>query len=294
MAPPPPTPINSQFTSTNSPFVDLVTPSPTGSTEKENIPPLIDVGDQSAVGWDKVDWTGERKGKGKAEDSQGNKSTTTVPGSNEARSGGGQTEGGGVAEDETESDEEEELPSAITYEAFINFSRNDEQRATLSEELKNRGCGTLLDLIRLWWDACQLERNSTNSRLWSQYSQATALRLRDNIRGLQPLAFAPGKPLPIVLLDNFAHQATALAHLANRSSAAILDIAKVADEQRRRIFTLLDRYDLTYHGNWTFVNTGYLAPSRYSLADESYGKIDWKKAPAAQLNTTFYDPQAET
>jgi hypothetical protein len=28
--------------------------------------------------------------------------------------------------------------------------------------------------------------------------------------------------------------------------------------------------------------------------DESYGKIDWKKAPATQLNTTFYDPQAET
>jgi hypothetical protein len=133
-----------------------------------------------------------------------------------------------------------------------------------------------------------------NSRLWSQYSQATALHLCDNIRGLQPLAFAPGKPLPIVQLDNFAHQATALAHLANRSSAAVLNITKVADEQRRRIFILLDQYDITYHGNWTFVNTGYLAPSRYGLADESYRKIDWKKAPATQLNTTFYDPQAET
>jgi signal-transduction protein with cAMP-binding, CBS, and nucleotidyltransferase domain len=70
---------------------------------------------------------------------------------------------------------------AITYEALVNFSRNNEQRATLSEELKERGCGTLLSLLRLWWDACQLERNSTNSRLWSQYSQATALCLHDNI-----------------------------------------------------------------------------------------------------------------
>jgi regulator of RNase E activity RraB len=76
---------------------------------------------------------------------------------------------------------------------------------------------------------------------------------------------------------------TALAHLTNCSSAAVLDIAKTADEQCRQIFTLLDQYDITYHGNWTFVNTGYLTPSRYSLADESYGKIDWKKAPAAHL-----------
>jgi hypothetical protein len=55
-----------------------------------------------------------------------------------------------VAEDETESNEEEELPHAITYKAFVDFSRNDEQRATLSEELKSRGCGTLLDLLRLF------------------------------------------------------------------------------------------------------------------------------------------------
>jgi hypothetical protein len=191
-----------------------------------------------------------------------------------------------VAEDETESDEEEELPR--TRPSSIS------QGTTIREELKSRGCGTLLDLLCLWWGACQLERNSTNSRLWSQYSQATALGLRDNIRGLQPLAFTPGKPLPIVLLDNFAHQVTTLAHLAKRSSTAILDITKTADEQCCRIFALLDHYDITYHGNWTFVNTGYLAPSRYGLADKSYGKIDWKKAPATQLNTTFYDPQAET
>jgi quinol monooxygenase YgiN len=182
---------------------------------------------------------------------------------------------GGVAEDETESSEEEELPHAITYEAFINFSRNDKQRATLSEELKERGCGTLCSLLCLWWDACQLEQNSTNSRLWSQYSQATALHLHDNIRGLQPLTFVPSKPLPIILLDNFAYQATALAHLTNRSSSAVLDIAKVTNKQRRRIFILLEQYDITYHGNWTFVNTGYLTPPRYRLADKSYGKIDW-------------------
>jgi hypothetical protein len=90
------------------------------------------------VDWDKVNWTGwERKGKGKAKDDKGNKSTTTIPGSDEVGSGGGQAEGRGVAEDETESDEEEELPHAITYEAFVDFSRNDEQRATLSEELKS-------------------------------------------------------------------------------------------------------------------------------------------------------------
>ena len=244
-----------------------------------------------------MDWnskTWECKGKGKAKDGERDKDSTTVPRSNEARSGGGQEEGRGVAEDETESDEAEELPHVITYEAFVDFSRNDEQRATLSEELKSRGCGTLLDLLRLWWCACQLERGAANTRLWTQYSQATALRLRDNIRGLEPLAFAPGKPLPVVLLDNFAHQATALTHLSNRSSASILDVTRVADEQRRRIFTLLERYDITYHGNWTFVNTGYLAPSRYGLADESYGNIDWKKALATQLNTIFYDPQAET
>jgi hypothetical protein len=114
------------------------------------------------VDWDQVSWTGwECKGKGK--DDKGDKSTTTIPGSNEAKSGGGQAEGGGVAEDETESDEEEELPHAITYEAFVDFSRNDKQRATLSEELKEQGCGTLLSLLRLWWDACQLERNSSNA-----------------------------------------------------------------------------------------------------------------------------------
>jgi hypothetical protein len=208
--------------------------------------------------------------------------------------GGGQVEGGGVAEDETESGEEEELPHVIMYEAFLDFSRNNEQRATLSKELKERGCGTLCSILHLWWDACQLEGSSSNSRLWSQYSQATALRLRDNIRGLQPLAFVPSKPLPIVLLDNFAHQATALAHLANGSSSTVLDIAKVANEQRRRIFILLEQYDITYHRNWTFVNTGYLTPSRYGLADKSYEKINWKKAPATQLNTTFYNPQAET
>jgi hypothetical protein len=294
MAPPPPTPVDTTFTSANSSFVDLVTPSPTGSSEKENVPPLVDVGDGSAVGWDKVDWSWERKGKRNVKGNEEGKETAAVPGSDKTGPGGSQTEGGDVAKDETESDEEEELPHVITYEALVDFSRNDEQRATLSEELKSRGCGTLLDLLRLWWGACQLERGAANTRLWTQYSQATALRLRDNIRGLEPLAFAPGKPLPIVLLNNFAHQATALAHLSNRSSAAILDITKTADEQRRRIFALLEHYDITYHGNWTFVNTGYLAPSRYGLADESYGTIDWKKAPATQLNTTFYDPQAET
>jgi hypothetical protein len=154
MAPPPPTPVDSNFTSANSSFVNLVTPSPTGSSEKENVPPLIDFGDRSTMGWDKVDWSWECKGKGKAKDDDEGKDTTTVPGSNKAGSGGGQEEGRGVAEDETESEEEEELPHVITYEAFVNFSRNDEQRATLSEELKSRGCGTLLNLLHLWWGAC--------------------------------------------------------------------------------------------------------------------------------------------
>jgi hypothetical protein len=112
------------------------------------------------VDWDKVEWTWECKGKGKAEDGERDKATTTTTGIDEKGAGGGQTEGRGVAEDERESDEEE-LPHAITYEAFVDFSRNDKQRATLSEELKDRGCGTLLSLLRLWWDACQLERNVT-------------------------------------------------------------------------------------------------------------------------------------
>jgi hypothetical protein len=110
-----------------------------------------------------VDWnseTWECKGKGKA---KGDKDTPAATWSNEMGAGGGQAEEGGVAEDETESDKEKELPHSITYEAFIDFSRNDDQRATLSEELKERGCGTLCSLLRLWWDACQLERNSANS-----------------------------------------------------------------------------------------------------------------------------------
>jgi hypothetical protein len=116
-----------------------------------------------------VDWNSETwrcEGKGKAKDSERDKDTPTTTWSNEMGTGGGQAEGGGVAEDETESDEEKELPHSITYEAFIDFSRNNDQRATLSEELKERGCGTLCSLLCLWWDACQLERNSANSRLW--------------------------------------------------------------------------------------------------------------------------------
>jgi hypothetical protein len=31
---------------------------------------------------------------------------------------------------------EEELPHILMYEAFLDFSKNDEQRATLSKELK--------------------------------------------------------------------------------------------------------------------------------------------------------------
>jgi hypothetical protein len=219
-------PIASNFTSTNSSFVDLVTPSPTGSSKKENMPPLVDVGDRNTVDWNSKAWPSE--GKGKAKDDERNKGATW---DNETGAGGGQAEGGDVAEDETESHEEEELPHVITYEAFLNFSRNDEERATLSEELKERGCGTLCS--RLWWDACQLERGSARTRLWNQYTQATALRLRDSIRGLQPLAFAPGKPLPVVLLDNFAHQATAIAHLSNRSTSTVLDFTKIADEQEQ-------------------------------------------------------------
>jgi hypothetical protein len=222
-------PIASNFTSTNSSFVDLVTSLPTRSSEKENIPPLVDGRDRNTMDWNSETW--KCKGKGKTKDSKGDKDTPTTTWSNETGTGGGQVEGGGVAEDEMESGEEEELPHVLTYKAFLNFSRNEEQRATLSEELKERGCGTICSILCLWWDACQLEQNSSNSRLWSQYSQAMALCLHDNIRGLQPLTFAPGKPLPIILLDNFAHQATALAHLANFSSSAVLDIAKVTDEQ---------------------------------------------------------------
>jgi hypothetical protein len=89
------------------------------------------------MGWDKVDWSWERKGKGKAKGDEESKDATTVPRSDKTGPGGSQTEGGGVAEDETESNEEEELPHVITYEAFVDFSRNDKQRATLSEELKS-------------------------------------------------------------------------------------------------------------------------------------------------------------
>jgi hypothetical protein len=161
-----------------------------------------------------------------------------------------------VAEDEEDSAMPNKLPLVITYEAFINYSRNDEQRASLAEELKERGCRSLSCLLMLWWDACQLERNIGWTRLWNNYTEARALQLCDNIQGLQPLAFTLGKPLPIVLLDSYIHQATALAHLANSSTASILDTARIADKQRRRIFALLENYDLIYHGNWSFVNAG--------------------------------------
>jgi hypothetical protein len=127
-------PIASSFTSTNSSFIDFITPLPTRSSEKENIPPLVDVRDQSTM-----DWSGETrecKGKGKAKDGERDKGITATTWSNEMGAGRGQAEGGGVAEDEMESGEEEELPHVLMYEAFVDFSRNGEQRATLSEELK--------------------------------------------------------------------------------------------------------------------------------------------------------------
>jgi hypothetical protein len=70
--------------------------------------------------------TWECEGKGKAKDSERDKGATAATWSNKTGAGGGQVEGGGVAKDEMESCEEEELPQAITYEAFVNFSRNNE------------------------------------------------------------------------------------------------------------------------------------------------------------------------
>jgi hypothetical protein len=73
-------PVDSKFTSVNSSFVNLITPLPTGSSEKENVPLLVDVGDRSTMDWDKVNCTGwECEEKGKAKDDEGGKDTTTTP-----------------------------------------------------------------------------------------------------------------------------------------------------------------------------------------------------------------------
>ena len=92
---------------------------------------------------------------------------------------GGESTGKEMSDDERLADES--LPQYITYEAFVDFTRNDVQRATLMEELKERGCCDLCNLLCLWWDACQLERGVERTRLWNQYSQTTAKQLRDNI-----------------------------------------------------------------------------------------------------------------
>jgi hypothetical protein len=116
MAPPPPIPIPSNFSSTNSSFIDLITPLPTRSSKKENMPPLVDVGNGSSVDWNAN--TRECKGKGNAKDDKRDKSDTR---SNETGAGGGQAEGGDVAKDEMESVEEEELPHSIMYEPLSTF-----------------------------------------------------------------------------------------------------------------------------------------------------------------------------
>jgi hypothetical protein len=255
--------------------------------EKENFPP---------------------KSNGKEEEDSGDEGWTNVA-----------TNGSGEA-----TEEEVELPYELTYEAFWDFCKNDEQRADLWEELKERGCHDLCDALRLFYTTLVVSHVAGNLRQRIAYTQATARRLTDSLQDLQPLAFRPRHPLPTTLIAGFTRQAGIIESLTACHRDDTLHFARVASDQRQGLFRLCKALNLEYFGTRTFHKYGYLLenmwnsgrplnlpdPSKYE--PEPYWHPDpnppavWSmdepvymdpfpdatKATPDRLNNTYIDPQA--
>ena len=159
-------------------------------------------------------------------------------------------------------DDDDEIIAGLTYEAFWDFCKVEGQRADLWEELTDRSCHNIRALLRLFHATLLVTNTAGNLRQRAAYTEGTAQRLADSIQDLQPLAYKPGNPLQTALLSGFTRQAKVIESLAAHHRGDALYITTTADQQRRRIFDLMQNLGIEYSGASTFYKYGYLVRDR--------------------------------
>jgi hypothetical protein len=222
-----------------------------------------------------------------------------------------------TTEDPDSPDTKQKLPEELSYEAFLDFCKIPDQRAQLWDKLKDGAAARLCVVLTLFHDTFRIEKRATGLQQRTHYTRASLVRLNDSLQGLQPLVFQPDVPIPTALLSGFAAQTKVIEHLVAHHSHDALKIAMRIDLQRRELFEVLTALKLSLHGNRTFSQLEYLALTHWDLVEHHQdsgwnGKWErdplfkeckpsqihaccpkWKKVLIEQLNTTFYDPQAD-
>jgi hypothetical protein len=181
-------------------------------------------------------------------------------------------------------------PRCLTYEALVDFCRNDEHHADLSEYLRFYGHETLRDLLEVWWCLQQAEGYLTRERLWLNYVLSTAVRLYEGIRGVLPLATLTTGNLTTALLTDFATQTKTIANFADSSVQRIPQFCRRLNGGHRKLFEVMEDYKLGERGHTIFAKYGYLDPDVYHRPSDN---AQWVAVPASQLNFDYVDPQSE-
>jgi hypothetical protein len=217
------------------------------------------------------------------------------------------TTGHGPSPTDPPSDEEEEdPPTTLSYESFEEFIKSDERRADLVNELRDRACTSLIQLLGVFHETtrAKFELNHVTER--TSYAQNWTIRLGGDVRDLLPVTFSPYTAnLSTSLLHSLAKRTEVVEGLLQANQNDTGDALDAIDRQQRGLFNTLKELNLDYHGNPIFAKYGYLKEDPWSLAawkihQREYANPTneqpeerWVLLPPDRRYQSYVDPQEE-
>jgi hypothetical protein len=218
------------------------------------------------------------------------------------------TTGNGPSPTDPLSDEEEEdPPTTLTYEAFEDFVKCDQRRGDLIDELRDRACTSLIQLLGVFHETTRAKSELHHVTERTSYAQNWTIRLGGDVRDLLPVTFSPYTAnLSTSLLHSLTKRTEVVEGLLQANQNDTEDALDAINRQRRGLFDTLKELNIDYHGNPIFAKHGYLKEDPWSLSAwkihrAEYAKVNnenteerWVLVPPDQRYRSYVDPQNET
>jgi hypothetical protein len=228
--------------SPSSPTISLFG-SDDSDSDKENIPPIAAT-DFSTITWNPRDWA-----------------STSTP----------------IASPSQASPEERAIQEKLTFKTFEEFVQEGQRRAELWDELSERSCHSLLQLLVLFHETTKGLDDAQSCETTRQYVENYLARLSNDLKEAVPLLYPTGTCIPAAMFSGYGIRAVVARRLLESGKQRTHCIIESYQEQRKILFRLLEHLNLAYHGNLTFVRHGYLRPNLWRTTGEDNISNGWQK-----------------
>jgi hypothetical protein len=135
--------------------------------------------------------------------------------------------------DPTSDEEEEDPPTTLSYEAFEDFVKSDERRGDLIDELRDRACTSLVQLLGVFHETTRAKYELDHITQRTSYAQNWTIRLGGDVRDLLPVTFTPATAgLSTTLLHSLTKRTEVVEGLLQANQNDTEDALAAIDRQR--------------------------------------------------------------